>query len=364
MSNGEGALVAQQRGALEIPYQNIAQFDKQLSGAMNAFYMGTEISRKRQALENQLEAMALKNQQTQFLDQIREKEYERKLDQGQQRLELMAQGRDLSDQLKTLQIEKLSGAMTKASQIASDVSEGKDEALQAGSTATDPANPYYVSTRLSILNRYPGLKTEGWSYDKIVNEHNAALRATRTNQQAERSAFLKKVASDVIKDSSVDAGAILSDPNRALPGFKTVATPDEKKQGIEPPVLPNIDPKTGKMVSTALDERGQMRTFEKDAKGNYIPAYQQVFQLQSPAGSPNPRYARIPDKDYDSLSARLKQYDDEALKIPPEMMPGTSPMPAKRIITQKDFTLLMPGEAYYFIDKQGRRHEGVAPPQK
>lgn len=73
---------------------------------INAFALGSEINRRKQQMENQLAAMAIRERQNEMMNQYREAEFRRKLDQGEQRIMLAEQGRNLQNEIFQWKVNK------------------------------------------------------------------------------------------------------------------------------------------------------------------------------------------------------------------------------------------------------------------
>src|SRR5215469_12036141 len=155
------------------------------------------------------------------------------------------------------------------------ISDGMGEYLSSG-MYNDPGSADSVATQLDLIRRYPGLAKAGWSTDKIINRANAARKGVETNARAARNAWVKHIASDEFHNPGIDAASLISNPDASFRGFQTEQTPDEKAQGIEAPILPNINPKTGRVTDKVYDRNGRERTFLKSTDGNFVPAKEET----------------------------------------------------------------------------------------
>jgi hypothetical protein len=327
-----------------------------------AAHAGAEINLRRGQLERQLEAMAVRQQQTDFLNSIREQEFQRKLDQGDQRIELMRQGLAIRDTYDSTREMLMTDAANKKQAKADDIAAGYKATTEAGSAAYDPMNPDYVSTRLGILRDHPFLP---WKTEDIIKEANAARKVATTNL-AKRQESLIKMAGFPATPENRDV--LLNPEHHGFQGYRTLPTEEERKRGIKEgdpslPVLPSVDPEapekgTIKHGRTIKDSQGIPRQLEvKD--NQYQPADSRVYY--SPRTNTSAAYfTTIPNKKLRDLSAQMRALEDEGMKIPPQLSSITDEgTPRKLIRTQEDYNQLTPGQTYLWYDDNGKPLKGT-----
>jgi hypothetical protein len=304
---GESLLEAQQTAALQIPYKNMAVFDNMLNHATNAFYMGTEISRKRQALENQIEAMKTKAQQTEFLDQMKEKEFARKQDQFSQMMAWRDHESNMKDLVTNWKLGKDQEAIEDIGNMASGFS-AIDLPLDS------PQRPSAIWD--VIKNNARGAKAAPGMIRDAFGTYNRAAGATRSKFGTDLNDFLKDVKNTVGRGQSTDLD----------PLYHPEIWKDEwvDKQGVRhapPPV----------------DEKGAVPDYAKDWKKTD----QQYATFPNTDTTKPPIYVKLPAQKLKDLRDRLKALDERKRTLPEQVTNEYDiPHPGGRQLSDQDRKML------------------------
>lgn len=148
----------------------------------NAFGMASEINRRKQQLENQMMAMSLRAQQNEITNELRVADFKRKLDQGDQRLEMAQQAMNLretihqdalnKDREKFDQIGNLTEGLAATRRLPLDQQENAAYSVIASNSAGAKAAPFLVKNTFGeIHNEVRGVRKQ-WSsdYNELVKQ--------------------------------------------------------------------------------------------------------------------------------------------------------------------------------------------------
>jgi len=166
---------------------------------VNAFAIGSEINRRKQQLENQMAAMALRQQQNEITNQLRESEFERKLDQGNQRLEMAQAGQNLRDSIFNWKVAKDQETMD-------DIS-GAAQGL--GAINLDAADPKRPSAIWDVIQHNArAAKAMPSLFKDAFNNYNTAARTVQSKYDHDYRDFIQDVKNTVGKGQITDLNLI------------------------------------------------------------------------------------------------------------------------------------------------------------
>lgn len=162
---------------------------------VNAFAIGSEINRRRQQMENQISAMAIRERQNEMMNQFRAADFERKLSQGEQRIFLAERGRDLQDQIFNWKVNKDKETIDDISGLAQGL----------GAINLPPGDPRIPSAIWDVVNRNsraakaaPGLIKDAF------NNFNTSVRTARSKLSQDREDLLRDVKNSVGRGQITD----------------------------------------------------------------------------------------------------------------------------------------------------------------
>lgn len=202
---------------------------------VRAFAMGTEINRRKQQLENQLAAMAIRERQNEMMNQFRQADYERKLSQGEQRIALAEQGRNLQNEIFNWKVMK--------DQETQDDIMGLAQGI--GAIKLDKSDPKYPSAVWDVIasNSRAAKVAPGLIKDAFGN-YNTAARAAQSKWAQDYNNFVKDVKNSVGRGQLTDMNFLYNMDN-----WKT----DPKKPDMLWAEVPTTTPgPDGKPVKSAV----------------------------------------------------------------------------------------------------------------
>lgn len=171
------------------------QLPDQGMSLVSAFNAGQQISAKRQQLENQLAAMALRQQNQEMMMGLREAEFNRKLDQGNQRIALAEGALNLRGAMDQWRMDKDKETMEDITGLAQGL----------GSIDLDPADPNrpaaiwkVIESNARAAKAAPGLIKDAFS------SYNNAARTSQSRFEHDYNDFIKDVKNSVGRGQLTD----------------------------------------------------------------------------------------------------------------------------------------------------------------
>lgn len=247
---------------------------------LNAFAIGSEINRRKQQLENQLAGMAIREHQNEMMNQFREAEYRRKLDQGDQRIYLAEQGRNLQQQIFDWKVNKDQETIQDVSDLASGIT----------SLNLDPADPKRPSAIWDIISKNPrAAKIAPGLIKDAFGSYNNAIRTKESQLKQERSDLMQDVKNSVGRGQTADLD-LLYNPDEWQTEYVD-------KQGVKhAPPPPGAD-------------------YAKDWKPTGM---KYVVRKSVQLGQPD-IYIKLPAQKLTDLSKRLRDLDSKTRQLPQQV---------------------------------------------
>lgn len=289
----------------------------------NAFGMASEINRRKQQLENQMMAMSLRAQQSEITNQIRVADFQRKLEQGDQRMALAEKGLELRELLDQHRMQTQDEKMTAAAQVVQDNMGFSQYMLESGKTIKDPD---YATALRQAKVLYPNSKVD---VDNLITRFNSHRDDLETKSTTDEKHILENAQKELFRGRPVDTGVFMN-ANRTYRNYLMEPTPEEKKQGVTPDSQPvgakkRIDNATGALTEATpqKDEHGNPK-YDETTRSVYFPP-----QGTETTGTFIP-VATSKLKDYQK---RLLSVYDERKKIPNPAGVEANPERAIRVYT-------------------------------
>jgi hypothetical protein len=326
----DGASLAQQQAiAAEIPYKNIAINEGALKNAMNAFYIGTEINRRKQQLENQLTIAAMKAQQQQGMMAIREQQFGLALQkadwQRDKDLQTMEMARDrmgLGQQALDIRQAIFDRETQKRSDEGAAVEKlYQNEAEMAQSGIIPGTENYETQLFNSMPPNLPASLRNNYLKTRLTENVNRVNNVTKENTIAMDS-FAKRVGREVFGTPTIQDFTILKDPDSLPSKWTQEGTWPFKTTKIDPKIklVPSYDP--GGNVTTKDVPLSTLKSFQKEYEDlleqkKHIPVLHDHPDL---GVSAKPRNLRAEALDYLSshklspTEANIQYYIDNASK--------------------------------------------------
>jgi len=198
----------------------------------NAFLAGQEINRRKQALENQMMAMSLRAQQNDINNQIKVAEYERRLEQGNARLEMMQQGVNTRDMIANWRMDKDKEAIEDIGNLATGLG---NLGLERG----DPKTPNAIMGVLANNSRALNTRQGQMLARQAFNTYQTDAKAVNNKLDSDYNVFIKQVKDTIGRGQSSDLD-LLNNPEAWRDEYKDKAGglhtyPVDKQTGQEYP---------------------------------------------------------------------------------------------------------------------------------
>lgn len=323
MANGEGALVAQQRAAVEIPYQNLSLGLQESQNALGAFYMGTQINKQQAAMRAAMDKLRMENEKLAFQD----KWHSEALEQRMQAQDVMNQIRMENANRQWMALNERWNAYKQTRDADADLSE---HILSSG---LKPGDVGYPDVVLEAKHLYP---YSSLKLDQFMRQHNSARDDHEKMVEQKQATILKKFGQDWAGVGNWSNARLLRDPeSESLRTYET-------EQGTPAPIDQRFkkDPTTGKAY-----------TFKTDPKGNYIESDQLAVPVPGKDATGATIWSKflVPKKEMLKLQQQMKALDEESKTIPPPQSVPSRPG-AIRIYNEGDYNALQHGDKYIWVD--------------
>lgn len=247
----------------------------------NAFAIGSEINRRKQQLENQMMAMSLRAQQNEIMNELRVADFQRKLEQGDQRLEMAQQAMNLKDTIFQWKQQKDKDTMDDIGNLAQGL----------GEISLDPADPGRPNAIMDVISRNArGAKAAPFLVKDAFGNYNMATRAVRNKFSADYNDFIKEVKNSAGRGQITDLNLIYN-----LDQWK-----------------PQWKDKHGNTIAPPADEKAAR------AQGSY-PTGSSFTKVPSSVPNAEGIWVTIPTKKLTDLNQRLKELDQRHSKLPDQV---------------------------------------------
>jgi hypothetical protein len=325
---------------------------------LNAFKTGAEINRRKQQLENQMAAMALKSQQENISNSIREGNLQRELDQGNQRLEIARGALGLRDTMDQLKMFTIGQKMDDAEKVITQTQGFEQYMLESGVSINDKAYP--ATLRMAkILNPYAKVDTE-----KHIDTFNARRGDREKKSVEDEKLVLTQAAMEDFGGNKVDAGLFTNPQNRVYPVFETEQSDQERQMGRAS--IPAPAPGAGSKRRDAATGGWYNVILKKDPKTHTPIQVPDTMAVQFPAGSDQvPVFINITKQRMKERQDQLQKVYQERATIPPAADVDTTPSNAIRIYSRKQYKALPGGQAFIWHNPAtGKDETWHAPPSE
>lgn len=175
---------------------------------VSAFNAGQQISAKRQQLENQLAAMAIRQQNMELMAGLREAEFNRRLEQGNQRLEIEQQTANLKDLIHQDAQNKLVNATEGTANLLNAEAQLADEGIKPGD------KNFEAEYLRRIANTgAPNSVINAARRTQLMN-HFAVTKNKEKELEANLKEFRERYGAEVLGNPRLQDVSILSDPSK------------------------------------------------------------------------------------------------------------------------------------------------------
>lgn len=181
--NGEGALTQQQGIAAQIPYKNIL-LPNPATQFLNAFALGVEVNRKRQAMEHQLQQLVLQNERLQFQDQWKNQQFDLQREHYQNMYDIGMKGREIQQD----KLDKAYGLADRTTEAVKALSDIED---RAGTEAYKQKANLVRSAYADVF----GTKQGETLWNQTMKTHEDAAKQYRQSRQDIITDFARNVKS-------------------------------------------------------------------------------------------------------------------------------------------------------------------------
>lgn len=302
----------------------------------NAFAITSEINRRKQQLENQMMAMSLRAQQSEIANQIKVAEFQRKLDQGDQRLALAEQGMNLRALVDQHRFDIQGEKLDQAAKIVKETGEFSQYVDETGVSHDDPAFP---ATLRHAKMLFPNAKVD---VEKMLDTFNTRRNDREAKSAADEKLILTEAQRDLFHGKPVDTGVFFDADRRTYRAYETEQSDEEKKQGVPSIPMPagatkRIDAATGQPTPVVY----------KKVNGDMVASKSRSVFF--PASGPNetvPTFIPVTQGDLKRYQDRLKKVYDERKAIPPLEAVQTSARKPIPIFTREEYDKLPPGQPF------------------
>jgi len=169
---------------------------------VSAFQAGANISNRRQQLENQLAQMALRQQNQEMMMGLREAEFNRKLDQGNQRLALAEAGLNMRGIMDEFRMRKDKETMDDISGLATGLS-------AIDMAADDPRRPSAIMNVVSTNAR--GAKAMPGMVKDYLSQYNHAAASTQSSLKTDLALFNQEIKNTFGKGQITDYNLLFNE---------------------------------------------------------------------------------------------------------------------------------------------------------
>jgi hypothetical protein len=345
VADGFSLLEAQQRAADEIPYRNIEVNQRATEGAMNAFRYAQEINLRKGALQKQLMMMADRQRQMEFMNELREAQFNQRQEYQNARLgqyETALYLKGLMDQSEiTMRDKKLELIGDKLK----DTQNFDNYMLELGEKAR-PGNPDYPASWRAAHILYPNANV---NEREMYQSHASAIDKVTKGLDAEE----RSLGNDLKSRGMTPDLTPFRDPDHWF--FRDYQTKPSPEETLENKKAGEPKPRNAPKADFVMDEHG-MPVRAGDSWSIKTPG-----PIDSTTGQPSVIYRHFKDNELRNYISKVESLDKRRREVPDADPVPTSPGDAIFIGNDADYNALPHGHKFYYKRDDGTLYGGTKP---